>query len=729
MAVAHGGRVAPHPCSLLRSTSETILPTARLPWVQTFNRGAWVANCAAATSRTTDGAVAANAAATTKWSRYKKSSDVPFPVAAAVKDGAAGEVRRLLVAGAAVNAAGQSGETSLSVAVSTSAVAAGQVVADLLGTDAHLPRRRAAVKSTPASGTPPLIRALNGRRWAVAAALLDANACVFGRIPTRRAGLFSMDPDRPPQSPAGLAARAGQAPLLDAIVRRWTAVAAASSRNLASWQEPPVAEGEGLSAGGGLMGRDGVGDVVIGLGAVGGARQRPPHSLWATVRSAIYGDPARQMTDDGHRPATLAAATGRTALMGSLVALEAASPPPTVPGNGPLDLVLDLAAVTGVADVVSWLCTHTRFPAPVLMAAVRASAGRAAAAHALTTFAALLPWVPSTEALCEANGDGNTALHLGAAVDNYLAVKVIVDRLQRKYPGDPLPGGLPLNAAGRTALQEAAAGGHAGVVYAIVAARPPADALLARDRSGRNAYHLAAAGGQSRTAALLGVLTLDDDQGRWRRGGAAPPRAFVGTTDGRMRRGALHAAAEGGHIATLDVLLPLEREGRGERGADGVSCGDVHGVTPLHLAGRAGADGAVAVLLAAGADVRATPRIDRDGDSVDGGRHGRQTPLHMAAAAAAQAAAGACGEGGGGSDCGVVGKGTSDDSEALAAWDPTVGALVAAGGEIDSKDSKWRTPAQVARRTWTEATGKGRDAAGRTEGGRLYKRLLPLLSS
>eukprot|EP00170_Pyropia_yezoensis_P002687 contig_11283_g2692 len=217
------------------------------------------------------------------------------------------------------------------------------------------------------------------------------------------------------------------------------------------------------------------------------------------------------MTDDGHRPATLATATGQAALMGSLVALEAASPPPTVPGSGPLDLVLALAAVTGAADVVSRLCTHTRFHTPVLMAAVRASAGRAAAAHALTSFVALLPWVPSTEALCEADGDSNMALHLAAAADNYYAVEVIVDRFKRKYPEDPLAGGLPLNAAGRSALHEAAARCHAGVVYAIVAARPPADALLARAPSGRNAYHLAAAGGHFRTAAMLGALTLDDD--------------------------------------------------------------------------------------------------------------------------------------------------------------------------------------------------------------------------
>lgn len=196
-----------------------------------------------------------------------------------------------------------------------------------------------------------------------------------------------------------------------------------------------------------------------------------------------------------------------------------------------------------------------------------------------------------------------------------------------------------------------------------------------------------------------------------------------------MRRGPLHAAAEGGHIATLDVLLPLEREGRGERGVHGVSCGDVHCVTPLHLAAGAGADRAVVALLAAGADVRATTSIGRDSDSVDGRRHGRQTPLHMAAAAAAKAAAGACGEGGGGRGCGVVGGGTGYDGETLSAWDRTVGALVAAGGEIDSKDSKGRTPAQLARRTWTDATRKGHDAAGRTEGERLYKRLLALLSS
>lgn len=286
MVVAHGGRVAPHPSSLLRSTSETILPTARLPWVQTSNRDAWVVTRAAATSRA-DRAVAANVAATTEWSRYEEGSDVPCPVGEAVKNFSAGEVRRLLVAGAAVNAAGYSGETTLSVAVSTSAVAAGQVGVDLLGTDAHPPRRRAAVNATSASGTPPIVSALNGRRWAVAAAVLDANSCVLGRIRTRRAGLFSMDRDTPPQSPAGLAARVGQAPLLDAITQRWTAVATASSRNVAAWQKPPVAEGERLSAEGGLLGRDGVGDVVIGLGAVGGTRRRPPHSLWATPRSAI----------------------------------------------------------------------------------------------------------------------------------------------------------------------------------------------------------------------------------------------------------------------------------------------------------------------------------------------------------------------------------------------------------------------------------------------------------
>lgn len=71
--------------------------------------------------------------------------------------------------------------------------------------------------------------------------------------------------------------------------------------------------------------------------------------------------------------------------------------------------------------------------------------------------------------------------------------------------GDPYVGCLPPNAAGRTALHDASAGGHTEVVAALVVAGPPAAALRARDPSGRITYLLAATGYRGGVAAVLGA--------------------------------------------------------------------------------------------------------------------------------------------------------------------------------------------------------------------------------
>lgn len=73
--------------------------------------------------------------------------------------------------------------------------------------------------------------ALRAGHWAAAAALVDVDAAVFSKTPTEVREHTSPfdDPDTGPQTPAGLAARAGQAALIDAITRRRMEVAEASS--------------------------------------------------------------------------------------------------------------------------------------------------------------------------------------------------------------------------------------------------------------------------------------------------------------------------------------------------------------------------------------------------------------------------------------------------------------------------------------------------------------------
>lgn len=142
---------------------------------------------------------------------------------------------------------------------------------------------------------------------------------------------------------------------------------------------------------------------------------------------------------------------------------------------------------------------------------------------------------PRATAVCRA---GSKALHLAAEANKLPAVAQLVGRWPRGHEESPLPGGLPVNAAGQSAPHETARRGHDAVAAAMVDARPAAAALRALDRSARNAYHTAAAKGHATAATVLGVAMtcsrhVDDP-------------AFAGTTDGR-RRGALHAAAAGGH--------------------------------------------------------------------------------------------------------------------------------------------------------------------------------------
>lgn len=132
-------------------------------------------------------------------------------------------------AGAAANTVVTTSSTSLSLAVS-SPLSIG-FVADLLGAPANPPRHRAPVDAASVSGEPPLMGALRAGHWAAAAALVDVDAAVFSKTPTvvREHTSPFADPNTGPQTPAGLASRAGQAALIDAITRRRMEVAEASS--------------------------------------------------------------------------------------------------------------------------------------------------------------------------------------------------------------------------------------------------------------------------------------------------------------------------------------------------------------------------------------------------------------------------------------------------------------------------------------------------------------------
>ena len=252
--------------------------------------------------------------------------------------------------------------------------------------------------------------------------------------------------------------------------------------------------------------------------------------------------------------------------------------------------------------------------APLAALRTRGALGRAlvaaAAAGLMAPLKALLGRSEEVAVGAKLNG-GTTALMEAALGGHAAAIAALVAagaEVEAKHKG------------GRTALMQAAAGGHAAAIAALLAAGAEVEAQMNDDMT---ALMLAAGGGHG--AAIAALV-------------AAGAEVEAKDNDGVT---ALMQAAVGGHAAAIAALLAAGAE---------VAAKDNAGVTALMQAALGGHAAAIAALLAAGAEV---------GAKLNGG----MTALMLAAAGGHAAA---------------------------------IAALLAAGAAVEAKDNDGRTALMLA---------------------------------
>ncbi|CAI2352450.1 unnamed protein product [Caenorhabditis sp. 36 PRJEB53466] len=179
---------------------------------------------------------------------------------------------------------------------------------------------------------------------------------------------------------------------------------------------------------------------------------------------------------------------------------------------------------------------------------------------------------------------GYTALHLAAMVGNEKVCKILINQGWSLSERDN---------HGNTALHLASGRGHTDVLRCLVASGAHMSDV---DEVGRTAVFWACMGGQSHTLhCMIKELSFE-----WRTPGTNDTRPI---TD-NFGRTALHAAANAGFSACINVLLNIEQEDNFLT-SPLVGCRDKNGETALHVACAAGKFDCVLSLLKGGSAINA----------------------------------------------------------------------------------------------------------------------------